>query len=117
MSKINKEEIRVLHLLSSAEIAGGERYLYDLVNHADGLILHYIILPYKGPFAQILKDSGYSCDIIPLKHKYFVRSLTDIIRLIRIKNIDIVHTHGYRANLYGRIACNRNIFKKGFIEV
>jgi len=105
MSRIIKDEIRVLHLLSSAEIAGGERYLYDLVNHSDELIMHHIILPYKGPFAQILKDSGFPFDIIPLKHNYFVRSFTDIIRLIRIKNIDIVHTHGYRANLYGRIAC------------
>ena len=100
-----KDRIRVLHILSSAEIAGGERYIYDLVNNADGLILHHIILPYKGPFAQILKDSGYHFDIINLKHKYFIWTLKNIIRLIRLKNIDVVHTHGYRANLYGRIAC------------
>jgi glycosyltransferase involved in cell wall biosynthesis len=105
MSKINKDEIRVLHLLSSAEIAGGERYLYDLINHGNGLISHYISLPYNGPFAKILKDSGLSFDIVPLMHKYFIRSLVEIIKLVKAKNIDIIHTHGYRANLYGRIAC------------
>jgi glycosyltransferase involved in cell wall biosynthesis len=105
MPKVKQDRIRVFHLLSSAEIAGGERYLYDLVNYADKLIMHHIILPYKGPFSKILDDSGLPFDIIPLKHKYFLKSIIEIIKLIRIKNINIVHTHGYRANFYGRIAC------------
>jgi glycosyltransferase involved in cell wall biosynthesis len=105
MSKINKVEIKVLQLLSSAEIAGGERYLYDLINHSNGLNSHHICLPYEGFFAKVLKNAGYDFDIISLKPKYCIQSLKKIIKVIKIKKIDIIHTHGYRANLYGRLAC------------
>lgn len=100
----NRKQLRVLHILSSAEIAGGERYLYDLIKYADKQIQHHIILPYKGPFAKILHKSELPFCIIPLKHVCFPKSVLEIIKLIRTKNVDIVHTHGYRANFYGRVA-------------
>jgi glycosyltransferase involved in cell wall biosynthesis len=103
MGRAGKSKITICHIISSAEIAGGERYLYDLVKNSNKSIRHSIILPYRGPFAQVLKESGISFDIIKLQHRNFIKSILSIIRAIRIQEADIVHTHGYRANFYGGI--------------
>jgi glycosyltransferase involved in cell wall biosynthesis len=87
-------------------MAGGERYLHDLIRHSSGSITHKIILPADGPFARMLESSGCQFKIVPLKYSCFLRSLSCIIRTIDKDNIDIVHTHSYRANFYGRVACH-----------
>ena len=82
MNKKNKDEIRVLHVISSAEIAGGERYLYDLIKHSDNKFKHMVLLPYHGPFEMLLKKSDFKYTTIKLQKKFSIRSLFRIIKLI-----------------------------------
>ena len=104
-SKYKNKAVTVLQILSSAEIAGGERYLYDLINHSSKLIRHIIILPYKGSFAYVLKKYKVRSTVVQMEYKKFLRPIFDIFKIIKINKVNIVHTHGYRANFYGRIAC------------
>lgn len=97
--------IKVLHIISSAGIAGGERYLLDLIKYSNKSIEHFVVLPFPGPFEINLKKQNYNYCIINLRKKFAFNSLGEIKKLIREKNIDILHTHGYRANFYGRLAC------------
>lgn len=100
-----KREITVLHVLSSAGIAGGERYLQDLIKYADKSIKHLVILPYHGLFTQVLKDLKYHYTIVNMERKFSIRSILSLVQYVKKNKVDIVHTHGYRANFYGRIAC------------
>lgn len=105
MKSSNKHKITVLHILSSAGIAGGERYLQDLIKYAGRSIKHLIVLPYAGPFMQVLEE--YKCHfiIINMKKKLSIRAIVALVQYIKNHKVDIIHTHGYRANFYGRIVC------------
>ena len=103
MDAIKKKKITILHIISSAGIAGGERYLLDLIRCSDKSIKHIVALPYEGPFVQLLQNNGCLYSIIPMKSKFSLKALKDLLELIRNNKVNITHTHGYRANFYGRI--------------
>ena len=90
--------------MSSAELGGGERYLLDVLANSDKLFKHIVVLPYKGQFIKMLKKGCQYCVIVDLKKKFSVKSLIKISKIVQAENIDIVHTHGFRANFYGRLA-------------
>ncbi|HOH72172.1 MAG TPA: glycosyltransferase [Syntrophales bacterium] len=96
---------RVLHLIDSSEIAGGERYLLDLIRHSDPVFEHLVVLSYEGPFTQQLREHQIRLALISMKSRFSFDSIRKIRKLILKEKIDIVHTHGYRCNLYGRLAC------------
>ncbi len=98
-------KITILHILSSAGIAGGERYLQDLIKYSHPSIKHLIILPFQGPFIQVLKDKKYHFNIVDMRKRFSLPSIFSLVQHIKNSKVDIVHTHGYRANFYGRIAC------------
>ncbi len=98
-------EIRVLHLIDSSGVAGGERYLFDLIRHSDPLFDHHIILSTDGPFVGMLKEHNCRYTLIDMEPKFSVDSIRRIRKYIRENKIEIVHTHSYRCNLYGRLAC------------
>jgi len=97
-------EIRILHLIDSSDLAGGQRYLLDLVKHSDPVFKHCLVLSGRGPFVDMLRDQNCKYVFISMKRKFSLDSILKIRRLIRAEKIHIVHTHGYRANLYGRLA-------------
>jgi len=99
------DKIKILHLIDSAGIAGGERYLLDLIRHSDPSFEHFVILSSAGPFERMLKDQNCRYVFISMERKISLSSVRKIRRFINEEKADIVHTHGYRANLYGRLAC------------
>ena len=96
--------IRVLHILSSAGIAGGERYLLDLVRFSQAGFRHDIVLPQRGPIEHLFKDVDVTFKIIDMRRQFSLSALYRLTRLAKKNAIDIIHTHGYRANFYGRLA-------------
>lgn len=97
--------VKILHLIDSAEMAGGQRYLLDLIRHSDACFEHSVCLSGPGPFERMLKDQNCRYVFISMKKKFSLRSIRKIRKLVQDEKIRIVHTHGYRANLYGRSAC------------
>lgn len=94
----------ILHVLSSAEIAGGERHVNELINNADPQFQHLVVLPYSGPFEELLKNQLIEYKVIDMTRKIALFAIAKLVTLIRKKKIQVIHTHGYRANFYGRIA-------------
>ena len=58
MPKASDRKINILHLIDSAGIGGGERYLLDLVKYSGRQFEHVVVLPYSGPFQKMLEDRG-----------------------------------------------------------
>ena len=96
--------VKVFHIISSAAIAGGERHLLDLIKYSNKSIQHIVGVPYPGPFVQALEEMGCSYVVVQLKHRFSLNALRNLIQWIRLNNVNIIHTHGYRANFHGRLA-------------
>lgn len=56
-------------------------------------------------FVERLKRNGFDVDVIDIdSHKFHPVPFFQLYRVMRNKQVDIVHTHGARANFYGRTA-------------
>ncbi len=96
--------MKILHLIDSSGVGGGERYLADLIRHSDSTFRHHIVLPSDGPLEDVLQNQHIEYDIVSMDYRQLINSIRKLRYLINILHIDIVHTHGYRANFYGRVA-------------
>lgn len=117
-------KIRVLHLIEHLRIGGAERVVVDLVTALDGekiesTVCHY---RYRGILAEDLEQKGFS--VVYMEKDFLSRRFSDLLRILlfpivllesavfvfrlrklmkRVKT-DIVHSHVFSANLWGRLA-------------
>lgn len=97
--------MKILHIISSSGLAGGERYLFDLVRFSAKDLTHKIVLPHEGPFEERLNQFHIDYFVINLSSRFSPQAIYQLFRLIKAERIDLVHTHGFRADFYGRVAC------------
>ncbi|MBW0089579.1 glycosyltransferase [Pseudonocardia sp. KRD-184] len=95
--------MKVLHVITGLAAGGAERYLRSLIAHssADADVLALAAL---GVVAEELRAHGIRVDSIGMSGNRDVRALARIRRHIRDGNYDVVHTHLFRAQLYGSLA-------------
>lgn len=99
--------IAVLHIISRLPIGGVENQLLTILKKYDEGKLHPLVcsLSDKGEIGKEIEDLGI--EVIPLnklKHRFDWTIVKEIYQLIKKRDIKIVRTHQYHANLYGRIA-------------
>ncbi|MCK5534719.1 glycosyltransferase [bacterium] len=90
------KQINVLHLITSLNVGGTEKYLLTLIKEQKSkfnVLVGYI--KEKGLIGKELEELGIKV--------YKLNSLYKIYRFIKIRKIDILHTHLYRANILGRV--------------
>ncbi|MCQ6278675.1 glycosyltransferase [Bacillus sp. EB600] len=94
--------MKVLHLNAGNETGGGMVHilslLTELMNGKDQFILG---LFEKGLFYEKAISAGIETVTFEQSSRYDLSILFKIIRFIKEEKIDIIHTHGARANLYG----------------
>ena len=96
--------IRVLELLVTAAPGGGPKQVYDLVRHLPKAEFEVVVAaPRDGVFFDRFRDLGLPVVEIAL-HRVRPRPFLHVLRLIRTARIDVVHSHGKGAGLYGRLA-------------
>lgn len=96
--------MKILHIISSAGLAGGERYLFDLLRFSAKDLTHKVVLPHEGPFEVRLNQFHIDYAVINLNSRFSLHAILQLFRLIKAERIDLVHTHGFRADFYGRVA-------------
>ncbi|GAA4140568.1 glycosyltransferase [Actinomadura keratinilytica] len=96
---------RVLHIITGLGRGGAERQLLDVVRHTAGLVDHEVaVLTPPGPVAAALRDHGVPVHEVGMRGNRDLAALPRLVRLIRAGGYDVVHTHLYRACVFGRIA-------------
>ncbi|MDI6641745.1 MAG: glycosyltransferase [Elusimicrobiota bacterium] len=86
-----------LHLITSLNIGGTENFLLTLVRSLKHKYNFYVgYIKEKGLVSQMIENEG-----IPVIH---LPNIFSIAKFIRKEQIQILHTHLYRANILGRIA-------------
>lgn len=120
-------KIRVLHTITKLPIGGAERLLLGILNNLDPDTFESTIccIQDRGELADEAESLGHQLLSLNLMQKggYDFQVVPSLRRVIRENRIDIVHTHLYHANLYGRLAAHRegipaiasvhNTYKKG----
>ena len=104
-------KLRVLHLITRLPVGGAERLLVDIARGLDPQRFTSVAccIQDRGELAAELEASGIALHSLGrMRTKRFDwRAIGDLARLMREQRIDVVHSHLYHANLYGRLAARR----------
>ncbi len=101
---------QVLHLISSLGFFGAENVLVELARE----LRQSAFSPIVGVFENItnlhleVKDAAISRNLpvvtFPCKAKVDVKTIFMLRKYLKKQRIDIIHSHGYKSNLYGLVA-------------
>ncbi|MFG2500409.1 glycosyltransferase [Streptomyces sp. NPDC048441] len=95
--------MRALHIITGLGVGGAEQQLRLLLRHLP-VTCDVVTLTNPGPVAQGLTDDGVRVIHLGMSGNRDVGAVPRLAKLIRGGGYDLVHTHLYRACLYGRIA-------------
>ena len=96
--------MRVLQLLVSTRLGGGSRHVFDLTRGlaATG-VTPIVAAPRDGPFFERFEKAGIETHAAAL-NRLSPQTLARVVGLARRQRVDVVHSHGKGAGLYGRLA-------------
>ncbi|MBI5193531.1 MAG: glycosyltransferase family 4 protein [Nitrospirae bacterium] len=96
-----------LALCSAGELYGGvEQFMYTLSEYLtkDSEIDLTVIVLHKGLLYEKLKESKISIELVQERFKYDLTTIFKINKILKTKNINVVHTNGYKATILAGIA-------------
>jgi glycosyltransferase involved in cell wall biosynthesis len=95
--------MRVLHIITGLAAGGAEQQLRLLLRHQDATT-EVAALTNLGSMARAIRAGGTVVHDLRMRGNTDLAALPRLIRLIRRGRFDTVHTHLYRACVYGRVA-------------
>jgi glycosyltransferase involved in cell wall biosynthesis len=95
--------IRVVHVINSLKLGGGERFVHDLVTHLDpGRFQSHVLCLYRtGEFACGLESLGIPVQVLGVERKLGPQGLYVVWQALRRLKPHILHTHLPEACWYG----------------
>ncbi|MHB8073576.1 glycosyltransferase [Desulfosporosinus fructosivorans] len=96
---------KILHIIGGGEIGGAEQHVLTLLNGLDrSRFTPHLLCLTHGPFAALARESNILSRTLPMHFPIDLSPLPNLIRWARKKEINLIHTHGSRANLLGRLS-------------
>jgi glycosyltransferase involved in cell wall biosynthesis len=97
---------RVLHIITGLDHGGAERQLALLLRYMPEYRIEseVAVLTKAGPLAGDIRGLGVPIHEIGMRSNHDLGALPRLARLVRRGRYDIVHTHLYRACVFGRVA-------------
>ncbi|MEU0043068.1 glycosyltransferase [Streptomyces werraensis] len=95
--------MRALHIITGLGVGGAEQQLRLLLRHLP-VDCDVVTLTNPGPVAEGLRSDGVRVLHLGMAGNRDVGVLPRLVRVIRSGGYDLVHTHLYRACVYGRLA-------------
>lgn len=95
--------MRVLHVITGLHAGGAEQQLASLIEHTrhDAEV---VTMYAAGLMADRIRGLDVPVHNLDRPSQLDVRAVADLVALLRRGRYDVVHTHLYRACLYGRVA-------------
>ena len=106
-------DVRILQLISSGGYYGAENMLLNLcasqakAGCRNSLLLFYNVHVPNVEFYERARRRGISVRMVHCKGRADLSAVRQIQEYISEDSIDLVHTHGYKADLYGYVAARR----------
>ncbi len=106
-----KKMIKVLHLISSGGLFGAEQMILTLAEHSDG-INHTIgaLNNHHNPHVEIIEEAskrGLNTTVFASKGRFDLKTVDQVADFIVKNEIDIIHSHNYKANFIAAWAIRR----------
>ncbi|MEV7416914.1 glycosyltransferase [Streptomyces sp. NPDC089919] len=95
--------MKALHIITGLGVGGAEQQLRLLLRHLP-MECEVLTLTNPGPVAEGLRADGVRVEHLGMTGNRDLRALPRLVRFIRQGRYDLVHTHLYRACVYGRLA-------------
>jgi glycosyltransferase involved in cell wall biosynthesis len=106
-------KINVLQFICPTGFYGAERWILALANHLSSQEIRCDLAVTKEPESQELEvvkqfsTSEGAAFEIPMSHRFDLGVIGRLCELIKKRNIDIIHTHGYKSDILGLIAAKK----------
>lgn len=97
------KSVRALHVITGLGVGGAEQQLRLLLRHLP-MRCDVLTLTNPGPVAEGLRADGVRVVHLGMRGNRDLGALPRLVRFMRREQYDLVHTHLYRACVYGRIA-------------
>src|SRR4029077_13941315 len=110
---MQRGDVKVLQLISSSGYYGAENMLLNLcasqerAGCSNSLLLFYNVHVPNVEFYERARRRGISVRMVHCKGRADWHAVRQIQDYIHEDSIDVVHTHGYKADLYGYVAARR----------
>ncbi|MCX2970377.1 MULTISPECIES: glycosyltransferase [Streptomyces] len=95
--------MKALHVITGLGVGGAEQQLRLLLRHLP-VGCDVVTLTNPGPVAVGIRGDGHRVAHLGMSGNRDLSALPRLVRLIRAGHYDLVHTHLYRACVYGRAA-------------
>jgi len=99
-------KIKVLEIIGDSTLAGAPRHLLSLLENLNSKKFSLFVICPPGPLAGEIRSLKKNIDleIVPMRSKLDFASIYEIRANIKHIKPDIIHVHGTRAGLVGRLA-------------
>ncbi len=106
MKNCPEKKITVLHLIDSLPREGAEMVVYDLVQRGDRAGFDHIVcsLTRGGGVADMLVEAGIPVILLERRSRLDVRAFLRLLKTIKSRRVDIVHTHLFSSHIWGALA-------------
>jgi len=95
--------VKVLHVITGLGVGGAELQLKSFLQHTRH-DCDVVTLYNAGPVAEMIREDGNRVRDLGMTRNTQLSALLELHRLIRAGGYDVVHTHLYRSQVYGRPA-------------
>jgi glycosyltransferase involved in cell wall biosynthesis len=96
----------VIHLMPSFGVGGAEQVVLGLASGAlrQGYEVSVIGMLQDGALRSVFRERGIRTRLLSRRDPFGVSTVLDLVRIFRIERPDIVHTHLFGADAWGRLA-------------
>lgn len=103
-SDLKYNQIKVLFISSRADHGGGPKHLYLLLKHFSSTIQAWVAIPNEKPYWDLVTILPIVKEVIAIPHRRFsLRSLILLRSVIVNNGVNLIHSHGKGAGLFGRV--------------
>ena len=101
--------LNILQFITPTGFYGAERWILALNNNIDPEKVRsdLVVTTEKGRQPEIVKHfNGNKCQTFEIKMnaRFSFSAISELVKIIKQRNIDIIHTHGYKSDIMGLIA-------------
>jgi len=98
--------VNIVLIVEDLKLGGMERVIENISLHSDTekFVMSVLCLSRGGDIAEKLISAGRDIEILGIQGYHNPLNVARLVKWLRKKQVDIVHTHGYPAGVIGRVA-------------
>ncbi|MFC1849713.1 glycosyltransferase [candidate division CSSED10-310 bacterium] len=99
--------INVLEMIDSSMVGGGQKHLHSLIQGLDKQKFNIsVVVSDDGPLYKILQNEGITVFCTDIRKNFNPFTLLRLYKILKVNKIDVIHTHGTVAGVWGRLAAS-----------